>query len=63
MAKVYLMILVAKFCNVHRLVVEGENKQIMEGLEKRNGCPNSSLEPIFDQILRVTESFIVFKSV
>ena len=57
------MVLVTKFRNVQRLVVEEDNKQIMVSLEEEDGCPNWSLEPLFDQIRVAAGSFEVFKSV
>ena len=45
MAGVYLAILMAKFRNVQRLVVEGDNKQIMEGLDTRMGVRTGAYNP------------------
>ena len=50
MIGVHLAVLVAKFRNVRRLVVEGDNKQIMESLSLNRDCPDWSLSPLFEQI-------------
>ena len=55
---VYLALLVAKFRGLSKVVVEGDNKSLMESLESSKVCPFWFLLPVFQSILSCCCSFV-----
>ena len=58
MSEVYLVMLLAKFKNDKRVIIEGDNKLIMDSLKSSVDCPIWSLLPLHEKIQLASSSYI-----
>ena len=50
-------VMLAKFRNCSRVIIEGDNKTVMENLHERGRCPTWRLLPLFTEIVDSLDKF------